>query len=108
MTVLYMKVSNDKYELPEIIARTTIELAEKCGVKSQTVRSAMSHAKKVGGEIIVFWECGNDKSKSYCGAVSQACCSTCKERVPIYREAEAVIDKPPQVHQMTVDEWLKG
>jgi DNA-directed RNA polymerase specialized sigma24 family protein len=45
---LYMKVSNDKYELPEIIARTTIELAEKCGVKSQTVRSAMSHAKKHG------------------------------------------------------------
>ena len=48
---LYMKVSNDKYELPEIIARTTIELAEKCGVKSQTVRSAMSHAKKHG------WPC---------------------------------------------------
>lgn len=65
-------------------------------------------AKKVGGEIIVFWECGNDKSKSYCGAVSQACCSACKERVPIYREAEAVIDKPPQAKQMTVKEWLKG
>lgn len=65
-------------------------------------------AKKVGGERMVYWECRNDKSSFFCGAVSQAYCARCKERVPIYREKEAVMDKPPQARQMTVDEWLKG
>ena len=48
MTVLYLKVSNDEYRLPEIIAASPGELAEKVGVKPQTVKSAISHAKRHG------------------------------------------------------------
>jgi hypothetical protein len=48
MTTLYIKVSDDEYRLPEKIATTPRELAEWCGVKPTTVKSAISHAKKSG------------------------------------------------------------
>lgn len=46
--ILYIKVSEDKYRLPEKIATSAQELAEWCGVKPTTVKSAISHAKKSG------------------------------------------------------------
>lgn len=46
--VLYMKVSNDEYELPEAIADSIAELARIIGVKRNVISSAMSHAKKKG------------------------------------------------------------
>lgn len=48
MTVLYIKVSDDEYRLPEKIATSPAELAEWCGVKATTIKSAISHAKKSG------------------------------------------------------------
>ena len=47
--VLYMKVSRDKYQLPEAVCETVVELAQRCGVKPQTISGAMNHAKKKGG-----------------------------------------------------------
>lgn len=42
---VYMKVTQDKYELPIFIADSVNELAEICGVKSRSIRSCMSHFK---------------------------------------------------------------
>ncbi len=47
--ILYMKVSRDKYQLPEIVCESLKELAERSGVKPQTISGAMNHAKKKGG-----------------------------------------------------------
>lgn len=47
--ILYMKVSRDKYQLPEIVCDTLKELAERSGVKPQTISGAMNHAKRKGG-----------------------------------------------------------
>ncbi len=44
--VIWMSVSRDKYEHPIHIADSIEELAEKCGVTVNTIRSAISHAKK--------------------------------------------------------------
>ena len=41
-----MRVSKDKYSLPEVIAPTIYELAERCGVTVETIRSTMSHYKR--------------------------------------------------------------
>ena len=41
-----MKVSSDKYELPEIIADSADELAKKLGVNVNTIYSSISHARK--------------------------------------------------------------
>ncbi len=49
---VYMKVSNDKYRLPEVVADSIKELAERCGTTSGSIRSYMSHAKKQGKDII--------------------------------------------------------
>ena len=46
--VMYMKVTNDKYELPEVIADTVTELARMIGVKRNVISSAISHARKKG------------------------------------------------------------
>lgn len=46
--VVYMKVTNDEYELPEAIADTIAELARIIGVKRNVISSAMSHARKKG------------------------------------------------------------
>lgn len=45
---VYMLVSNDKYELPLMVADSVTELAELVGVKRSYISSAMSHAKKKG------------------------------------------------------------
>lgn len=42
----WMRVSLDKYELPEAVATSSGELAEICGVRKNTVESAVSHVRK--------------------------------------------------------------
>lgn len=45
--VLWMKVSNDEYELPEIVADTSCELSRLCGLKSKSgVLTAIANAKR--------------------------------------------------------------
>ena len=46
-----MKVSRDKYRIPEVVADSLKGLAEKCGTTSGSIASYMSHAKKQGKEI---------------------------------------------------------
>lgn len=46
MTKVYMKVSKDKYQLPEVIADSVKELAEKCGESPRVVSSLASKASK--------------------------------------------------------------
>lgn len=43
--MLYMKVTNDKYELPVAIADSAAELARMVGVKAQTVQSCICRMK---------------------------------------------------------------
>lgn len=45
---LWLRVSNDKYEFPEVIASSVAELASKVGVKTESIYSSMSHAKHDG------------------------------------------------------------
>ena len=45
---IYMLVTNDKYELPIVIADTLAELANKIGVRKNVISSAISHSKKKG------------------------------------------------------------
>ena len=45
---LWLKVTQDKYEFPVIIASSVAELADKAGVKVGSIYSAMSHAKHDG------------------------------------------------------------
>ena len=42
---VWMRVSKDKYEFPEVIADSIYELAEKCGTSVNSIRSQMSHYK---------------------------------------------------------------
>lgn len=44
--VLWIKVSNDEYELPEIVADTSTELSRMCGLDRNSVQSAISNAKR--------------------------------------------------------------
>lgn len=46
MMNIWMKVSNDEYELPIMIADSARELAEKCGTTENSVKSSASHAKR--------------------------------------------------------------
>ena len=48
MTV-WIKVSEDKYELIEAMGMSSAELARKLGVSENTVRSAVAHAERKGG-----------------------------------------------------------
>lgn len=45
---IWMSVSRDKYEYPIHMAESIEELAELCGVKVNSIRSYMSHAKRTG------------------------------------------------------------
>lgn len=45
---LYIKVSRDKYELPEAVAENAHELARMCGVSANTIYSQISHSAKIG------------------------------------------------------------
>lgn len=49
---LYLKVSRDKYELPEAVAGSAFELAMMIGVKKDAVLCGIAHAKKNG-----TWSC---------------------------------------------------
>lgn len=42
-TTVYMKVSNDKYELPEAVANSWSELARICGCTVNTIHSRRRH-----------------------------------------------------------------
>ena len=46
--ILYMKVTRDKYELPEAVAGTISELAKLLGVKENTVHHYFYLQKKYG------------------------------------------------------------
>lgn len=48
MSELWMRVSPDKYEIPEVIADSIEELADKCGVKVRSIRSTIYHYKTEG------------------------------------------------------------
>lgn len=43
MKVLWLKVSNDEFELPEIVADSASMLAEKTGASVATIYSSVSH-----------------------------------------------------------------
>ena len=45
---VYMLVTQDKYELPLVVADTVAELARLTGQKRSSVASAITHAKKKG------------------------------------------------------------
>lgn len=49
---IYMKVSDDEYQLPEAVADTIIELAKLCGTRPNCISSSMCHAKKRGSKSI--------------------------------------------------------
>ena len=44
--ILWLKVSNDEYELPEAVADTSVELSRMCGLSKDAVQTAISKAKK--------------------------------------------------------------
>lgn len=48
MSVLYMKVSRDKYELPEAVADTIVGLSKLLGVKPNTVDHYFYLQRKYG------------------------------------------------------------
>lgn len=45
---VYMLVTQDKYELPLVVADSVAELARLTGQKRSSVASAITHAKKKG------------------------------------------------------------
>lgn len=45
---IWIKVTNDKYELPVAVADSAEELAQLCGVKTNNIHSSRSHAKAQG------------------------------------------------------------
>ena len=44
--VLYLKVTNDKYELPLAVATSAEELARMTGANANTIRAAVCHYEK--------------------------------------------------------------
>lgn len=49
---IWLKVSNDQYELPEIVADTAGDLARKLGINKNCIFSAISHSNKKGYKCI--------------------------------------------------------
>lgn len=47
--ICWMKVTRDKYEFPIVIADTVKQLAEICGVTTNSIYSAYCRAKHGGG-----------------------------------------------------------
>lgn len=43
---LYLRVTRDKYELPEAVADSIKELSEMTGIKRNSIRSLLSHKRK--------------------------------------------------------------
>lgn len=48
MSTIWLRISRDKYELPEVVAGTAQELADLCGVTRNSLVSHMCHAKAGG------------------------------------------------------------
>ena len=65
-------------------------------------------ANRISQNDYRLFECRNTVGTFAHKAVCQAYCARCKNRVPIYRDREAVMEKKPVVHQTTVEEWLGG
>ena len=47
--MLWMQVTDDKYELPLVVAKSAGELARLTGQKRSSICSCISHAEKRGG-----------------------------------------------------------
>ena len=47
---IWLKVTNDKYELPVAVADSAEELAKMCGVKVNNIHSSRSHAQARGNK----------------------------------------------------------
>lgn len=45
---IWMKVSRDEYELPEVIGDSAEDLARKCGTTSNAIFTAINHAEHRG------------------------------------------------------------
>lgn len=46
--IIWMKVTDDEYELPVAVAPTRSELARKLGIKTNSIATAIYRAKKTG------------------------------------------------------------
>ena len=46
MVIVWMKVTDDAYELPEVVALSSQELADKCGVTRNAIESEVSRFRK--------------------------------------------------------------
>lgn len=46
--IIWMKVTDDEYELPVAVAPTRSELARKLGIKTNSIATAIHRAKKTG------------------------------------------------------------
>lgn len=52
MKAIWMKVTDDKYELPVAVADSAGQLARMCGVSRECIQSAVSHSRKEGRNSI--------------------------------------------------------
>lgn len=52
---IWIKVSDDKYEFPEVIADSCAELARKCGVGYYTILAHICRERK--GEYVSRYKC---------------------------------------------------
>lgn len=51
--VMYMKVTNDKYELPVAVAESIRELADMLHVSYNSVASALCHGRKTFKKVVI-------------------------------------------------------
>jgi hypothetical protein len=63
---------------------------------------------KYARRLYRYYECLNIMGTFSHKMVCQAYCARCKNRVAIIQDREAVMEKEPQVHQTTMEEWLGG
>jgi hypothetical protein len=66
------------------------------------------YARRISQNDYRFHECRNSVGTFAHKAVCQAYCARCKNRVPIIKDREAVMEKEPQVHQTTLQELFGG
>lgn len=95
MTVLYMKVSNDKYELPEIIARTTIELAEKC---TECAQASLKMFRALNGDTPVSQMDAREHLIEEIADVS-VCMTALHDVAPLSDVGEIIVEKAQRWEQ---------
>lgn len=62
MNVVFMKVSGDKYSLPECIADSVRELADRLGIKPSSIYESMSRSRHdLRQELYCRVEIGDDE-----------------------------------------------